>query len=147
MTITVTSKQEEMRLRTLVCLSRYVTPRGTLPKGTYDKVAVENGMKKEVVQKLFSKHKHSVLNPATLISCACRKKGSGRKNKISPNELQTMVKSIPLRYRTTQRALILKLREAYPGINISKTTLQRALTSGKLKRKGSAIKPILTEKN
>ena len=62
---------------------------------SYDKVAVETGMKKEVVRKLFSKHKHSVLNPATLIACACRKKGSGRKNKISPNELQTMVKSIP----------------------------------------------------
>ena len=91
------------------------------------------------VQKLWLRHKKSILNPEKYVHDVSRKKGGGRKG-INVEELQRKVKETPFSDRQTIRRLSLV-------INVLKTTLHRSLKIGALQRAASSIKPHLTPQN
>jgi hypothetical protein len=91
------------------------------------------------ITSLWNKHKKVAMNVNKPLAVV-RKKGSGRKRKIPIEQLKAMVKAVPFSKRS-------KVRSLSKELNMSKSTLHRALQLGVLQRSTSAVKPILTEQN
>ena len=89
--------------------------------------------------KMWKTHQKMAMDPTRAL-VAARKQGSGRKRKIPIVQLKAMVKEVPFHKRNKVRSLAKEL-------NMSKSTLHRALQLGVLQRSTSAVKPILTEQN
>ena len=125
-------------------LRQYIDPgRGDrLVVGAIDLVAkrmVDSGwdVKARYVRSMWQTYKQSILSPELHHHDISRKKGSGRKQTITADELQEKVKQVRFSDRQTFRSLAQK-------INIPVSTLHRALKVGALQRTASSIKPHLT---
>lgn len=128
-------------------LRQYIDPgRGDrLVVGAIDLVAkrmVDSGwdVKARYVRSMWQTYKQSILSPELHHHDISRKKGSGRKQTITADELQEKVKQVRFSDRQTFRSLAQK-------INIPVSTLHRALKVGALQRTASSIKPHLTPEN
>ena len=102
-------------------------------------LAITYGYSHVGIKKLWAREKEMALNRNRAFQIT-RKKGSGRKWKITTEELQEKVKSVELHKRR-------KVRSLAKAIGIPKSTLHRCLRLGLLQRSTSAIKPILTDAN
>ena len=101
-------------------------------------LAITFGYSPRGIRKLWAREKEMTLNNRNRAFQITRKKGSGRKWKITTEELQEKVKSVELHKRR-------KVRSLAKAIGIPKSTLHRCLRLGLLQRSTSAIKPILTD--
>ena len=133
------SQQEKTRRDICFFLRGHIVGR-SLKRGTANLAAVAYNVRERYVRDIWAKHKKSILYPDKFPLNIRRKKGSGRQFIHTPEEIQDMVKKVPLRHRQTFRALSAQ-------IGIPYTTLQRMLKRGHLEKARSAVRPFLTDAN
>ena len=131
-------------LRYQVCLylsQKACTRTKRLPAGTFGEAVKEFPMLKEnSIRGMWQRYKKAILNPQAHQLNVGRKKGQGRKMKVSVEEVHQLVRAVRFSLRRNIRTLAKQ-------IGIPRATLHRLLKMGVLQKSRNAIKPMLTEKN
>jgi hypothetical protein len=106
---------------------------GRLIKGTLDMVGSHFGVSRSTIQRIWKRGKESGVH----VNVSHKRKNCGRrKTQIDFDG----IRDIPLHKRTS-------VRSTSYALNVSKSTLHRALKSGVIRRHSNAIKPYLKEEN
>lgn len=113
---------------------------GNLRRGDVVAVALEYGCDRSTIHRIWKTRKLSITNENLMGTVDSKiKSNSGRKG-YNIDELLQRLKQLPLNKRTTERHISRHL-------GISRTVFRRLLSSEKIRRHGSRLRPALLEKN
>ena len=123
----------------LIYMANNCSPSGRLDVGVIPYLVETYGYTPSGIKWMWNRHKQMAMDKNKAFQVV-RKKGSGRKRKVSIEHLKQLVRNVPFHQRS-------KVRSLSKAINIPRSTLHRALQLGVLQRTTSTVKPILTENN
>ena len=129
-----------MRLSRMRLAILYSVNEGRLKRGAVKAVAERMGISTRAVEYVYRRFRKSILDPVVNPLNVTRKNGTGRRRKISLDELRAAIKEIPFSQRTT-------FRDTATALKIPLYTLRDAKKAGVFQVTGSAIKPQLTDPN
>lgn len=107
--------------------------------GSYEAASEIFPLSPSAIKKIWKKHKNSILSPEKQNLDTSRKKGSGRKLKVSEIDFQSRVKNIIFKYRQTLHSLVKQIGMPYE-------TCCHHLHNKLIHNTRNVAKPILTPK-